>query len=141
MLRLILNRHPDLALPPESHFIVPLIETYSAHSVLNQADVASACEFIAEHPRFATWRTSQEALTATLSRLREPTLATLVDMAFRLEIAATEKSRWGDKTPEYCSHLDELHELFPKAPFIHIVRDGRDVSNSLRDRTWHGWSL
>jgi hypothetical protein len=38
--------------------------------------------------------------------------------------------RWGDKTPEYTSHLPVLRELFPTAQFIHIVRDGRDVALS-----------
>lgn len=38
--------------------------------------------------------------------------------------------RWGDKTPEYTSHLPILRELFPTAQYIHIVRDGRDVALS-----------
>jgi hypothetical protein len=38
--------------------------------------------------------------------------------------------RWGDKTPEYTAHLPVLHQLFPTAQFIHIVRDGRDVALS-----------
>jgi hypothetical protein len=95
---------------------------------------------IASHPRFAAWRTTPDQLAAAFNNLSRPTLATLVDAAFRLEIAGTGKQRWGDKTPEYCSHLGKLHALFPKASFIHIVRDGRDVSNSLRDRTWYGWT-
>jgi hypothetical protein len=39
-------------------------------------------------------------------------------------------TRWGDKTPEYVRHLPVLRELFPRAQFIHIVRDGRDVALS-----------
>jgi len=38
--------------------------------------------------------------------------------------------RWGDKTPAYCRHLPVLHELFPAAQYIHVVRDGRDVAVS-----------
>jgi hypothetical protein len=41
-----------------------------------------------------------------------------------------EMTRWGDKTPEYSQHLPVLRELFPKAQFIHVVRDGRDVALS-----------
>lgn len=41
-------------------------------------------------------------------------------------------SRWGDKTPEYVSHLPLLAELFPNAQYIHIVRDGRAVAASMR---------
>ncbi len=38
--------------------------------------------------------------------------------------------RWGDKTPEYIYHLPVLHELYPDAQFLHIIRDGRDVALS-----------
>ncbi len=33
----------------------------------------------------------------------------------------------GDKTPEHANAMHELAGLFPKARFIHIIRDGRDV--------------
>jgi hypothetical protein len=39
--------------------------------------------------------------------------------------------RWGDKTPEYCRHLPMIRELFPDAQFLHVVRDGRDVAQSI----------
>ena len=39
-------------------------------------------------------------------------------------------TRWGDKTPEYASHLPVLRELFPTAQYVHVVRDGRDVALS-----------
>ncbi len=38
--------------------------------------------------------------------------------------------RWGDKTPEYNYNLPVLLSLFPRAQFLHIVRDGRDVALS-----------
>lgn len=40
-------------------------------------------------------------------------------------------TRWGDKTPDYILNLPVLIGLYPKAQFIHIVRDGRDVALSL----------
>ena len=39
--------------------------------------------------------------------------------------------RWGDKTPAYARHLPVLRELFPRAQYIHVVRDGRDAALSL----------
>ena len=41
------------------------------------------------------------------------------------------KSTWGDKSLFFGS-IDLLHELFPRARFIHIIRDGRDVFDSWR---------
>lgn len=46
-------------------------------------------------------------------------------------------ARWGDKTPAYVHHLPELARMFPAAVFVHIVRDGRDVSRSLVRAGWH----
>ena len=39
--------------------------------------------------------------------------------------------RWGDKTPDYCHHLPVIRGIFPDAQFLHVVRDGRDVAQSL----------
>jgi hypothetical protein len=53
--------------------------------------------------------------------------------AICLQLAAHNgMSRWGDKTPRYSDNLDALLALFPDAQFVHIVRDGRDVSLSIR---------
>lgn len=39
--------------------------------------------------------------------------------------------RWIDQTPLYTLLTEELAELFPDALFVHIVRDGRQVVNSM----------
>ena len=36
-------------------------------------------------------------------------------------------NRWGDKTPLNTFFLDLIFNVFPKAQFIHIIRDGCDV--------------
>ena len=44
------------------------------------------------------------------------------------------KQRWAEKTPGYTFHLDLIDELFPNAQYVHVIRDGRDVVASFRDR-------
>lgn len=39
--------------------------------------------------------------------------------------------RWIDQTPMYTLMADDLAELFPDAQFVHILRDGRDVVESM----------
>lgn len=41
-----------------------------------------------------------------------------------------------EKTPQHIKHLDFLIRHFPKAKFIHIVRDGRDCYCSARKHPW-----
>ncbi len=40
--------------------------------------------------------------------------------------------RWVEQTPQYTRHLDDMRRLFPRAQFVCMVRDGRDVVHSLR---------
>ena len=42
------------------------------------------------------------------------------------------KARWAEKTPGNVRSLDYIFERFPRAKFIHMIRDGRDVVCSLR---------
>ncbi|TWU01275.1 sulfotransferase family protein [Stieleria varia] len=46
---------------------------------------------------------------------------------------------WADKTPHYClslSRIVSLREMFPLAKFVFVIRDGRDVANSLLQKPW-----
>lgn len=46
----------------------------------------------------------------------------------------TNKSLWVDKTPDHGKHLDFISKIFPKSKIIHIIRDGRDVAASYKDK-------
>jgi hypothetical protein len=140
LLRLMLNRHPRLAIPPESHFLLGVLAEIPAGRELAPREVRRAAELIAGHPRFRTWHVSADALGAELARLGPTRLAGLVDGVYRLEIARSGKPRWGDKTPAYSPIWERIAALFPEALFLHLIRDGRDVSSSLARVGWHGSS-
>jgi len=53
---------------------------------------------------------------------------------YRLYAERQGKSRWGDKTPGYATKIRRIKRTLPEARFIHMIRDGRDVALSLRDR-------
>lgn len=46
------------------------------------------------------------------------------------------KTRFCEKTPQHLHNVQEILRLYPKAKFIHIVRDGRDTVNSLLKMPW-----
>ena len=43
---------------------------------------------------------------------------------------------FGDSTPVNMMHADQIHQLFPEARFINVIRDGRDVAVSISKERW-----
>lgn len=43
---------------------------------------------------------------------------------------------WGDKSPSYIGHLPLLRSLYPRARFVHILRDARDYALSMQ-KAWN----
>ena len=50
-----------------------------------------------------------------------------------LFVSKAGKPRWAEKTPAHVFHMDLIHEVFPRAQFIHMIRNGRDVVRSLQN--------
>jgi len=44
------------------------------------------------------------------------------------------KQRWCEKTPDNIFHIDFINKIFPDCQFINIIRDGRDVVSSFKNR-------
>ncbi len=51
-----------------------------------------------------------------------------------LMAAASAKNRWVEKTPRHIHRIDLICNAFPDATILLMIRDGRDVAVSLRDR-------
>ncbi|MGB6338771.1 MAG: sulfotransferase [Candidatus Aminicenantaceae bacterium] len=123
--RNLLYSHPRLFFRGETHFIPAFYRVYgnprSRHQALKLAKKMVKMEWVAR------W---EEDIDVD-EMAEQDTFAGLVDNMF-MQLARREgKSVWGDKTPQYILYIDTLREIFPAARFIHIVRDGRDVSLSL----------
>jgi hypothetical protein len=136
LLRLMLNEHPGLAIPAESHFVAPLFRRFGPDVVLDGDRLTEAVDVVAGSPEWQRdFGHTEDELRAAVGdgplRMDE-----LLDRVFRLEIADTGKSRWGDKTPAYLHRVDQLVTCFPAAKVVCIVRDPRDVYLSL---SAHGW--
>ena len=127
LLRLMLNAHPEVAVPPESRFITEFHGTPASKSA--NAFVGA----LSRHKMFATWDLPITAVVAEIGELDEPTYADLVAATFRAYARAHGKTTWGDKTPRYVERIDLISGLWPDARFIHLIRDGRDVALSYAD--------
>lgn len=127
LLRMLFNAHPQVAVPPESRFVVELWDGSE------EIDVESFLGKLQGHKRFQMWDLPIEGVVQKLpGRARVP-YSEAVTAAFEAYAEAHGKQRWGDKTPRYIEHLSLLSELFPQARFIHMIRDGRNVALSYGD--------
>ena len=59
-----------------------------------------------------------------------------VDYFLSKEVARTGRKIVGDKSPQHTENLDEIHEIYPDAKIVHVVRDGRDVAVSAMHHWW-----
>jgi hypothetical protein len=138
-LRLTLNAHPDVAVPPESRFITELWPASTSAGTTSAGTTPAASLRIqrenflarlAEHKRFKTWGLSIEAVANEIGDQTELAYAQAIRSTYVAYAKHQGKSSWGDKTPRYIENIPLLAELFPDARFIHIVRDGRNVALS-----------
>ena len=132
MLRLILDRGPDVAIPPESMFLTDLAGAYAAGRPHDAQDAARLVAEVWKHPKVSRWglRGGPPPVPDGLDSRAAYRFA--VEAPFRAYAAQEGKPRWADKTPHYVHHVDHLLALWPAARFVVLVRDGRDVALSLR---------
>ncbi|MGH9119729.1 MAG: sulfotransferase family protein, partial [Acidimicrobiales bacterium] len=130
LLRAMVDAHPDIAVPPESHFIVTLSRgSFDRQSFLDRLYASS---------RFELWELDRPVLETELDRVAPAAYPDAVRAVFAAWATRRGKHRWADKTPGYVLHIRRLAELFPEAVFVHLVRDGRDVAASFLELGWAG---
>jgi hypothetical protein len=122
-LRLALNAHPQVAVPPESRFVT---ELHTGAEVDPEAFLAA----LERHERFRLWDLPVAAVRERLDASGPVAYRRAVAAAFEAYALQHGANRWGDKTPRYIEHIDLLAELFPEARFVHVIRDGRNVALS-----------
>lgn len=128
LLRLMLDAHPQLAIPAETHFLVPVSKLSGSGEELRKA-------FFETVTGFETWEdldVDADQFRDALRDIHPFSVAAGCRCFFQLYAAKRQKPRWGDKSPPYNLHMDTLSVLLPEAHFIHIIRDGRDMAISLR---------
>jgi hypothetical protein len=132
LLRLMLDSHPEVAIPGETHWVPKLIKAFER----GKQDADDAADLIIDHKRWGDFHLDGEALRARVRGL-DPVTAADAIRAFYLTYAEREgKHRYGDKTPGYIKEMNRIQRVLPEARFIHIIRDGRDVSLSHLRMNW-----
>lgn len=118
LLRSMLDRHPDVAIPTESYFIPQLHDRHG-----DAPDRARIIADVGRLQRVREWGITESDLDSRLAA--SPTFAEVVDAIYATWAERRGAVRYGDKTPLYMQHLDLLERVFPDAQYVHIVRDAR----------------
>ncbi len=127
MLRLMLDAHPLLAIPPETGF-VPVAAGVAARG-------GGVDELLAEISRLPTWADlsfPSDQARALLLNVKPWSVGDGLRALYRAYAQRHGKPRFGDKTPMQIRHLAALGSLFSEAHVIHLIRDGRDAAASVR---------
>lgn len=128
LLRLMLDAHPELSIPPETGFIPDALKALAS----GPADARQTFHGIVTlSPAWDDFNLSREEFHSALLAIEPFDLGEGVRAFYRAYAGRFGKPRWGDKTPGYGMHLDSIQSVLPEARFIHLIRDGRDAALSV----------
>ena len=114
LLRLMLNAHPELAIPNESHFIPHLAGRWRTWSDTGQNRTEALADALKRHYRFVSWGLPDSEVRRTLADADPRTYAEAIRSVYALYAGHQGKRRYGDKTPSYVLKMPVLAGLFPE---------------------------
>ena len=136
LLRVMLDRNSQIAIPDESYFLPQLARRHG-----DRPDLGEFLDDVRRLKTLRDWDLTPEDVRARL--VPGMSLGQAVSAIFEAYAAKQGKERWGDKTPMYMQHLGVLDRLFRHALYLHLIRDGRDAALSFLSmpqgivtRTW-----
>lgn len=120
LLQAMLNRHPDIVVPPETKVYCD----FDGCSRTQQARCLDRLRSDFSLPKEWCFPPNAEQLLVSLQ-------------SQFLKTVGRANAKWvGEKTPEHTSRLLRIREDFPEAPIIAVVRNGFDVAASLTRVPW-----
>jgi Sulfotransferase family len=130
--RLMLDAHPDVAIPGETHWVPKLIKA-AERAKQTPEDYG---DLIIDHKRWGDFHLDADELRQRIQQVDPPNAADVIRAFYLLYAEREGKTRYGDKTPGYVQEMPRIQRVLPEARFIHIIRDGRDVSLSHLRMNW-----
>ncbi len=116
LMRRLLHLHPHISCGPESNLFRDK-ELIRIHKYLRTTWLAGL------DPRY-------NVDVAIVDRV----MASLINAVLMPYCQSHNKQRWAEKTPKNIYFLETLFTLFPRAKFVHMIRDPRDVYCSVRTK-------
>ncbi len=134
LLASILNRHSKVCVTPETHFFRLVYDYPGGVKNFEKNWPDSLREIVCKMHPTRGWQPDADGIISNFDSF--PGLDVLFKYIGEEIAQKSGKSLWIEKTPNHINYLEKIRYLFPKAPIIHIVRDGRDVALSLLKVKW-----
>ncbi len=124
------DAHPDIAVIHEGRFAPDFFERRRGLGDDGSVTPELVDRLLAHRP-FKNVAVGREELERLLGSDGRVAYADYVSGIFDLHGRAHGKQLVGDKTPHYVRSVPTLHSLWPAARIVHLIRDGRDVVQSV----------
>lgn len=117
LLRVILDSHSRIACGPELKVIPTIAQLWAQF-----------------HTTYAPYLAESKLTEADIDRAFHVFISSIIAPLRR----RSGKPRIAEKTPNNVFFFRHLHRMFPRATYVHMLRDGRDVVASLLRMDWRG---
>ncbi|MFY0655003.1 MAG: sulfotransferase [Cyclobacteriaceae bacterium] len=132
LLNVMLNQHSKIFLPPEQYFLGNSIIKYQLYNHILWRDLIKIiyAELIPETGSHS-WKLRPDKIIDEAFHFtgEQRTLENLIHHIYisYADQLGEKPEIWGDTTPYNTQYLNEVYDLFPKAKYVFLLRDGRDV--------------
>lgn len=133
LLASIFNRHTKISVPPETQFFFDVYKQELEGQSLGRQRLV---ELALSSKRIRDMDLDKSVLENAYLEY-EPTFQTLLQCIISLYAENQNKIRPGEKTPLHLHYVAKILDWYPYAKIICVIRDGRDVVNSLLNVSWH----
>jgi hypothetical protein len=130
LLQRMVNAHPQIAITPETHWIARYFERRIGLTPEGWVTPGFVRKVL-KHRLFPDLQIESDAVEQLAEGGQPIFYADFVRAIFDLYGDRQGKPLVGEKTPGYVRSITTLHALWPRARFVHILRDGRDVCLSI----------
>jgi hypothetical protein len=133
----LLSKHPDIGITPEGSFVIDLMYHFRNRVLIDHGDIDEVLKVIFQSCKPLELKTNEfndfemdpvqlkSCIGSGLPTTFPDIVSAILKHYCRKHFPGS--SAWCIKSGRYVFELDKLIRYFPKAKFIHVIRDGRAV--------------
>ncbi|MFH1045362.1 MAG: sulfotransferase [Candidatus Omnitrophota bacterium] len=143
LLRLILNSHPNIAIPHPPHIMKNFFKLEPLYSDLSKDAnfkrlIQDVVTMVQLHPYPWGIKIDKDKI---FRDIQERNLINIYFAIYDQYLESAHKKRWGCKSTFMIYHVALTRHYYPTAKFIYMVRDGRDVAVSAKKSIFNRYNV